>query len=247
MAFVGTGGCGMSRLHLIRRTLPALLQHSINAQANGLNGTAGVSRIVGGGIRDLHSSIPLYGIKDSMRNAYDSAFRGAEDKREQKVFDAQMKFLGDESRPVDGDVYLDVLHEMRRAGGMGGVKEHLPWVQNNPALQEFKDREQMLCSMTPAERRDPGSIGISGKKRIARTSGHPLEQIETLIEQVESMRGIQEWMIARKRNGSSIPENSSELRDMLSIPGSGLKRKKSKNRFANPGLGKMASRRKGRR
>lgn len=223
-----------SRVLAQRTNLPSHALRSVNE----FTGCAALS------VREFHSSQARYGITDTLKNAYGAAFSGAEEKREQKVFEVQMKMLRDGSRLMDGDGYLELLSEMKSATGMGGVKEHLPWVQNNPALQDFKDREAILCAMTPAERRDPGIVRIASKKRIANTSGYSMDQIESVIEQVQSMSSIQQWVIMRERQGLPLPTDSKQLRNMIFAPGSGMKQRKSgRSQFPNPGIGKKFKRR----
>ncbi len=194
--------------------------------------------------RCIHSSRPSNGVTDSLRNAYGAAFSGAEEKREQNIFEVQMKFLSDKERAIDGDIFLEILLDMKAASGMGGLKENLPWVRSNPALQEFKDQELILCSMTPAERRNISLVRIAAKKRIASTSNLPLKSVEAVLDQIDMMSSIQKWMLKRIEAALPLPQNSKELQNMLSAPGSGMRKKASPNRrMPNPGIGKKLRRR----
>ncbi len=193
--------------------------------------------------RPLHSSAPTWGVMDNLRNTYQTAFGGAEEKREQAVYDAQQQFLLNRERKMDGDAYLELLALMKEASGMGGVKEHLPWVQSNPGLQDFKDREAVLRALTPAERCDLSLVRIATKKRVAATTGKDIEFVESLIDQVETMKMVRDWLLKREDNGLPIPKNSNEMRSMMSTPGAGLRRRRKGRGFQSPGLGKMAKRR----
>ena len=134
---------------------------------------------------------------------------------------------------------------MQVASGMGGMKQHLPWVANNPGLQDFKDREAILNAMTPAERLDLSLIKISAKKRISKAVGQSIENVEGTIDQIDVMSSVRNWIQKLEDDGMPLPKNTNEMRSMLSAPGSGLKRKRKKYRGGqqNPGLGKMAKRR----
>lgn len=188
----------------------------------------------------MHASAPSNGVRDSLRNAYGAAFEGAEEKREQKIFAVQMSYLSNKEKPVDGNVFLELLADMKVASGMGGVKENLPWVQNNPALQEFKDQELIICSLTPAERRNLSLVRIAAKKRVAASSNLPLASVETLLSQIENMSHIQKWMVKRIEAGEVLPKNSTEMQNMLTAPGGGIRRRgPAKRRMANPGMGKI--------
>ena len=193
--------------------------------------------------RHIHGSRATWGVMDSLRSSYRAAFGGAEEKREQAVYDAQQEFLLDRNRKMNADGYLELLAIMKSASGMSGVKEHLPWVQNNPGLQDFKDREAVLCALTPAERRDLSLVRISAKKRVAASTGKDIEFVDSLLEQVDTMKMVRQWLIKREDEGLPLPKNSNEMRSMLSMPGAGLKRRRKGRGFPNPGLGQVAKRR----
>lgn len=193
--------------------------------------------------RHMHSTAAAWGIGERMTGAFK---RGTEEKQEQVVFDAQLTFLLDRARiPMNGDVYMDFLSAMQSASGMGGIKQHLPWVSNNPGMQDFKDRDAILRAMTPAERRNLTLVKIAAKKRIAYSTGQSIEQVEAVIDQIDAMGGVQLWLHKLEDEGLPLPKSTDEMRTMLAAPGSGLKRKLRKQRggMPNPGLGKMAKRR----
>lgn len=170
-----------------------------------------------------------------MRSAYDTALQGSQSKRETKVFAAQMKYLTADRR-MDGDVFLELVQDMKAASGLGGVKEHLPWVQNNPAMGEFKKQEEVLRALTPAERTNIYAIGIGAVKRIARQTDMELHAVESLLGQVKSLVGIQKWMKNRMKEGLKLPESTQEMQDMLMKPGSGISRKAGRGQKVNPGI-----------
>lgn len=178
--------------------------------------------------RAFHFSAPRAGIKDTLSGIYASARGGADQKREAAMFDVQMGLLRDRARVFDGNRFLDLLAAMKDAAGMGGVKEHLPWVANNPALGEIKDQQAIVHAMTPAERARVGSIGIAAKKRVARSTGQSLDAIDAVAQQVVTMGRIQKWLAAREDAGEVMPVTSGELRDMVAAPGSGMSKKPPK-------------------
>lgn len=156
-----------------------------------------------------------------------------------------MSYLSNKDKPLDGNAFLELLAEMKVASGMGGVKENLPWVQNNPALQEFKDQELIVCSLTPAERKDLSMVRIAAKKRIAASSNLPFASVESLLSQIENMAHIQKWMVKRIDDGKVLPKNAAEMQNMLTAPGEGIrKRNANRRRMSNPGMGKMSKMRK---
>lgn len=183
----------------------------------------------------FHTTPAVLGVMNSMKSAYDTALSNTETKREAKVFAAQMKFLCDERR-IDGDVFLELMGTLREASGMGGLKEHLPWVQNNPAMGEFKRQEAIVRALTPAERRDAFSVGISAKKRVAASTGEQLHTVESVLSQIRTLIGIQKWMRKRISDGLPVPESNAEMQSMMMGPGSGLSRRAPKGRRMSPGV-----------
>ena len=71
--------------------------------------------------------------------------------------------------------------------GMGKMKEALGGVDTE---KRMKHMEAIVLSMTPDERKNPGLLGASRKKRIARGSGRPAMEINQLLQQFEMMRGL---------------------------------------------------------
>lgn len=175
--------------------------------------------------RCLHASLSRLGVADSLRDAYDTARGRADEKREKLMFEKQMELLCDRSRVFDGNRFLDLLAGMKDASGMGGLKEHLPWVANNPALGEIKDQQAIVCAMSPDERQRLAHLGISAKKRISRTTGLSLDAIDAVTTQIVTLQGIQKWLLKRQDADEALPASSAELQVMVSAPGSGMSRK----------------------
>lgn len=197
-------------------------------------------------MRKVHGGSPAYAIADTFRSAMETARSGTDEKREQAVFDKQMELLCDRGRVFDGDRFLDLLVGMKDASGMGGLKEHLPWVQNNPALGEIKDQQAVIHAMAPAERRHVVEIGIAAKKRISRATGQSLDAIEAVISQIGTMRRIQQWLARRADAGTSPPSSSKQLQVMLSAPDSGMSRKQDRGAAVGrerPGVNQRRKRR----
>lgn len=187
--------------------------------------------------RGLHSSKPQQGAFDSMRSRLDQAKKMTEDSKEQKAFEAQMKYLCDESRPIDANTYIETLKDLKEAIGVSGVRQHLPWVRNNPILEDMNREEVILKTLSDHDRRFPGSVTIASKKRLARAVQSNLTEVEGLLERVVVMRDVQKWMLKRKAGGEYLPTSSEELQIMVGAPGSGMKRSRSfQKSFPNPGV-----------
>ncbi len=89
----------------------------------------------------------------------------------------------------------DQLRQMRRLGPLGQVLELLPKAGPLAALDSdpvdegrLKRVEAILDSMTPGERRRPAVLNGSRKRRIARGSGVPVQEINRLLKQYREMR-----------------------------------------------------------
>ncbi|CAN8063963.1 unnamed protein product [Agarophyton chilense] len=182
----------------------------------------------------FHTTAITNGIVDNVKSAYDEARGATEEKRTQKIFETQLSYLRGKEL-ITPQVFKSLLQEMKVAAGMSGIREHLPWVQNNPALGEFKEQESIISAMTLHERKDAFSIKISDKKRLARETKAPMESVEALVSQITQMRRIQKWMWKREEANLPIPTSPIELERMISATG-GIKQGKKHNDWPNPGV-----------
>jgi signal recognition particle subunit SRP54 len=95
----------------------------------------------------------------------------------------------------------DQLRQLRKMGPLSSVLELLPKGGPMRGLQgaEVDDRklvrvEAIINSMTPAERRDPGLLNGSRKKRVAKGSGTSVQDINQLLKQYLGMRKMMKGM-----------------------------------------------------
>eukprot|EP00177_Eucheuma_denticulatum_P006386 GFKZ01011652.1.p1 GENE.GFKZ01011652.1~~GFKZ01011652.1.p1 ORF type:complete len:217 (-),score=29.99 GFKZ01011652.1:358-1008(-) len=184
--------------------------------------------------RGMHATWARYGVMDSMRKAYDTALTGNEEKRQQKVFAIQMKHLKSEER-MNGDKFLEFLDEIKNASGLGGVREHLPWVSNNPALGELKEQEKIMRAFEGKERRDIFGIGIGSMKRVARELELDRAAVEAVVMQVRNLVVVQKWVRRKVENGQSLPASGVEMQSMLRRERVGPKQRAGGQRM-NPGI-----------
>ncbi len=90
------------------------------------------------------------------------------------------------------------LRQVTKMGGMGGILGMLPGVGKiKQQMAEAKVDERMIVrqcaiidSMTPKERRDPGLIHASRKKRIAAGSGMAVQDVNRLLKQHKQMQDM---------------------------------------------------------
>ena len=95
------------------------------------------------------------------------------------------------------DDFRSQLKTIRRMGPLESVLGMIPGLGNLKQLADNKpDEKQMgrveaiICSMTPAERRDHAMINGSRRKRIARGSGTSVEEVNRLLKQFTEMRRV---------------------------------------------------------
>ncbi|HSQ34110.1 MAG TPA: signal recognition particle protein [Peptostreptococcaceae bacterium] len=128
-----------------------------------------------------------------------------------KAKELEQKFKKQE---FDFEDFLDQMEQLKKLGplnkilemipGMGGMKEAQDLDFNNKEIVRVK---AIIQSMTREERRNPGVLNASRKKRIARGSATTVQDVNRLVKQFEEMRkmmkkfsGMEKSM---KKRGSS--------------------------------------------
>ena len=89
--------------------------------------------------------------------------------------------------------FRDQIRQMQNMGGLGGLIDKMPGMQQMPANLAGQEREMakmeaVINSMTPGERRFPAVINGSRKKRIASGSGTQIQDINRLLKQFSRMQ-----------------------------------------------------------
>lgn len=96
----------------------------------------------------------------------------------------------------------DQLKAVRRMGPLSGLLDALPKVGPLKGVGQLGDVDEkrlvataaIIDSMTPLERRQPGLLNASRKRRIARGSGTSVQQINQLIKQYLQMKKMMKGM-----------------------------------------------------
>jgi signal recognition particle subunit SRP54 len=111
-------------------------------------------------------------------------------------------------KQFDLEDFADQIREMRKMGGVGGMLDKLPGMSNVPQAVknqmsdgEFNRHEAIINSMTVKERRFPGVIKGSRKRRIAAGSGARVQDVNRLLKQFNQMQKMMKRM--RKKGGLS--------------------------------------------
>jgi signal recognition particle subunit SRP54 len=106
------------------------------------------------------------------------------------------------------DDMLDQLQQVKKMGPLGQVMEMIPGMSGMAKqAQESVDRgdlrhtEAIIRSMTARERRDPGVLNASRRRRIAAGSGTSIAEVNRLVKQFGDMQKLMKQL----RGGRRIP------------------------------------------
>ena len=113
--------------------------------------------------------------------------------------------------------YRDQLRQLGKMGPLDQVLSMLPGhglamkgVDVDAGEREMRRAVAIIDSMTPRERRDPAVINGSRRKRIAKGSGHAVEDVNRLLKQFvqarKLMKGMSGGAKAMKRFASRVPQ-----------------------------------------
>lgn len=114
------------------------------------------------------------------------------------------------------DDFLDQLQQVKKLGPLDQILGMLPGMGNLKKLQgmefddkQFKQIEAIIQSMTKKERRDPGIINGSRRKRIAVGSGTRVQDVNRLLKQFieakKMMKKVQGMQKNGKKGGFKLP------------------------------------------
>ena len=99
--------------------------------------------------------------------------------------------------------FLDQMQQMKKMGGISSMLSMLPGM--GAKVQEadidddaMKKPEAIIRSMTPRERRNPGILNASRRKRIAAGSGTTVQDVNALIRQFEQAKDMMKRMTSGK-------------------------------------------------
>lgn len=108
----------------------------------------------------------------------------------------------------DLDDFLKQMRQIKKMGPLTGLLEMIPGVgklakEIDPQAteQQLKRVEAIICSMTPAERHDPGLLNGSRKRRVAAGSGSSVQEVNQLLHQFRDMQRLMKQMQSGRRGG----------------------------------------------
>ncbi len=93
--------------------------------------------------------------------------------------------------------FLDQIGQVRNMGGLAKLMDMIPGVQGKVSSEqmdegekEFRSMEAIIFSMTPAERKDPGILNASRRRRIAAGAGVTVNKVNNLIKRYEDTKKL---------------------------------------------------------
>ncbi|MBM6979028.1 MAG: signal recognition particle protein [Actinomyces succiniciruminis] len=126
------------------------------------------------------------------------------------------------------DDFLSQLRQLRKMGSMKKLLGMMPGMgQMREALENFDEREvdrieAIVCSMTPAERRDLSILNGSRRSRIAKGSGTTVQAVNELVSRFEAAKKMMEAMTA---GGPGALGGPGGIPGMGSLPSTGKRAK----------------------
>ena len=122
--------------------------------------------------------------------------------------------LEGKKKPGDFDLndFLDQMKQIKKMGPLQNVLGMLPGIGSklkNVEVDEnaLKKPEAIICSMTLKERRNPGILNASRRKRIAAGAGVTVQDVNALIRQFEQTQKMMKQMMGNKRNAMRALRN----------------------------------------
>jgi len=115
---------------------------------------------------------------------------GALDQKKALEFEKKLR-----ANKFDFEDYLEQMRQMRKMGPLDQILKMIPGLGGAGALKDvaideshLAHIEAMILSMTAQERREPGLINGSRRRRIATGSGRTIQDVNRLLTQFEQMK-----------------------------------------------------------
>ena len=106
--------------------------------------------------------------------------------------------------------FLDQMRQMKKMGPLQSIVGMLPGVPKELRDAELDEGElgrveAIICSMTPAERREPSLINGSRRHRIAQGSGTSTQQVNALLKQFKVVQQMMRTMTKGSKGRRRLP------------------------------------------
>jgi signal recognition particle subunit SRP54 len=99
--------------------------------------------------------------------------------------------------------FLDQMRQVKKMGPIGNLMKMMPGMPKELRKAEIDEDElgrveAIICSMTPAERRDPSLINGSRRVRIAKGSGTSTQDVNAMLKQFKQVQQMMKTMTSGK-------------------------------------------------
>jgi signal recognition particle subunit SRP54 len=106
--------------------------------------------------------------------------------------------------------FLDQMRQVKKMGPIGNLMKMMPGMPKELRKAQIDEGElgrveAIICSMTPAERRDPTLINGSRRVRIARGSGTSTQEVNAMLKQFKTVQQMMRSMTQGKRLKLPVP------------------------------------------
>lgn len=138
----------------------------------------------------------------------------------------------------DFNDFLDQLDQIQKMGPLDEIMKMIPGMANNPAMKNVnmdpKDMDHLkaiIYSMTEQERTDPDIMNPSRRRRIARGSCRPIQEVNRMIKQFNQMKTMMNKVSKGNMSGMENMMNQTGMGGKLSnLAMKQMSRKMKKNK-----------------
>ncbi|MGF2383889.1 signal recognition particle protein [Lentilactobacillus otakiensis] len=123
----------------------------------------------------------------------------------------------------DFNDFVDQLNQIQKMGPLDEIMKMIPGMANNPQLKNAnmnpKDMDHLkaiVYSMTEQERTDPDVLNPSRRRRIARGSGRPVQEVNRMIKQFGQMKTMMNKVSKGNMSGMENMMNSTGMGGKMS-------------------------------
>ena len=123
----------------------------------------------------------------------------------------------------DFNDFVDQLNQIQKMGPLDEIMKMIPGMANNPQLKNAnmdpKDMDHLkaiVYSMTDQERTDPDVLNPSRRRRIARGSGRPIQEVNRMIKQFVQMKTMMNKVSKGNMSGMENMMNSTGMGGKMS-------------------------------
>jgi signal recognition particle subunit SRP54 len=103
--------------------------------------------------------------------------------------------------------FLNQMQQLKKMGPLGqlldmipGLSQYRDQISSNETDQQFKRVESIIQSMTRGERVNPRIINASRRRRIARGSGHTVQEVNQVLREFREMQRMMKRLTGNKRD-----------------------------------------------